>query len=85
MKPGLYKFVEIDGKEIRFVESYLYGPAHKDLVKEGEKATSAGLVSVFDNYWKLYDSYSMSLKLGCNTSIIPRLSQIIGKEFEDEW
>jgi len=85
MKPGLYKFVEIDGKEIRFVESYLYGPTHKDLVKEGEKATAAGLVSVFDNYWKLYDSYSMSLKIGCSASIIPRLSQIIGKEFEDEW
>ena len=84
MKQGLYKFVEVNNQEIRFIESYLFGPTHKDLVKEGEKATSAGLVSVFDDYWELYDSYSISLKLGCNASIIPKLTQLIGKELKKD-
>ena len=84
MKPGLYKFVEINGEEIRFVESFLHGPSHQSLVELGDKATAAGLVSIFDKHWKLADTYSISLRIGCNESIVPRLTQIIGKKFKDE-
>lgn len=83
MKSGLYKFVQVDGKEIRFIKAE-FGASHKSLVKEGEKATAAGWVSVFDDYWRLSDTYSMSLCIGCNDSIIPILSEVIGKTFFHE-
>lgn len=83
MKPGLYKFVEINGEEIRFVESHFHAPPHKFLVEEGEKATAAGLVSIFDDWWKLAGSFSTSLGIGCDESVIAKLTQIIGKEFRD--
>jgi hypothetical protein len=83
MKPGLYKFVQINGKEIRFLEVVPLGPSHKSLVKPGEKATAAGWVSIFDDYWRLSDTYSISLCIGCNNSIIPILSEVIGKIYFD--
>jgi len=83
MKSGLYKFVQVDGKEIRFIKVEGLGASHKSLVKEGETATAAGWVSVFDDYWRLSDTYSMSLRVGCNDSIIPILSEVIGKMYFD--
>jgi hypothetical protein len=86
MEPGLYKFVQVNKGEIRFVESSLHGPRHIDLVNKGETATAAGLVSIFEGFWKFADRFSTSLRIGCTDSIIPILTGIIGKPYkEDIW
>ena len=86
MKEGLYKFVQVNQGEIRIVESTLHGPRHIDLVNKGEVAVAAGLVSVFENFWKFADRYSSSLRIGCSDLVIPILTGIIGKPYkEDVW
>jgi len=82
IEPGLYKFVAI-GREIRFFDS---NDLHENHVTLEEKplVIGAGTVAVFDDYWKLYDNYSMTLKVYCDPTIIPRLTRILKRKFKDK-
>ena len=89
MKNGVYKFIEISG-EFRFcqVQPFLDNNSHRSLLKDSEEASqlqSAGTIAVFDSFWKMYEWGSSSLCIQCNESIIPKLSEIIGKEFKNEY
>ena len=88
MKNGLYKFIEISG-EFRFceVEDALIVVTHKSLLKDSENRSqvqSAGTIAVFDSYWRIYDWFSTSLSVGCNESVIPKLTEIIGRKYEPD-
>ena len=76
-----YKYVRLSTDEIRFTEFSAVCLEHKDLVKEGEKAYSAGLISVWPDCIKMQMTGSMSLRIQTISSDYPMLEKIIGKPF----
>jgi hypothetical protein len=75
-----YKYIRLSTDEFRFTEVTCGGPAHKDLVKEGEKAISAGIISILPDHFRFFDHGSISL--GLNVSLptdASILEQFIGK------
>jgi hypothetical protein len=89
-EPGLYKFVVIGfydvdevihKKEIRIFD---HSKRHSTQVKKGELAASAGSIAVFDTYWKMYQSYSLTLNVGCDDLVIPWLTEILGFPYKSE-
>jgi hypothetical protein len=68
---NIYKFVRVNSV-FRFCELAIYGLQHRDMVKDGEKATAAGSFFVYreqkdrPNEWKMSSPYSQTLNLGCS-------------------
>jgi hypothetical protein len=87
-KPGLYKFVVIGdfepGPYFKDLRIFDYNEDHSSQLKSGETAVSAGTIAIISSYWKLYDSYSMTLGVGCNNAIIPLLNNVLGVPFKSE-
>jgi hypothetical protein len=80
-----YKYVRLDADEFRFSECYSGGGNHINLVKEGEKAISAGLIGVRPNEFSIIMEGSQSLKINSSMkSDIPLLEKIINKPFKEE-
>ncbi len=80
MGPGSYKYVCVNG-EYRFAEStWKY---HKDLVRPGEVAQSAGSIFVFEHGWRINDGWSSSLKIGQSSTDQAELQKIINKPYLD--
>jgi hypothetical protein len=80
--PGIYKFVAI-GREIRFFDN---SDEHINHVTAEEKplVIGAGTIAVFDEYWKLYDNHSVTLKVYCDPTIIPRLTRLLQRQHREK-
>lgn len=78
-----YKYVRLHTIEIRFVKMVTYQEQHKDLVKDGEVAISAGLIAVLEDEFVVLDRGSMSLgirdAMDDDTELI---EQLTGKKFK---
>jgi hypothetical protein len=76
---GVFKFVKVNG-EYRFGDSEL-SIGHVDMVdvQEGEKAVAAGTILLFDAYWRLEDSYSTTLRIGCGDEEVEELKALIAR------
>lgn len=86
-KEGLYKFVRVNGI-YRFVSvNSCFPPKHKDMLQGDEKAESAGTVGVMvgAKYWKVYDSYSDTVKVGIKEEDEKRLSEIFGCPLKEDY
>jgi hypothetical protein len=80
-----YKYVRIDTDEFRFTELLAGGPSHCDLVKENEKAFSAGIIAVYPEYFSLFSTGSTTLKIGwSHESDFPLLEKIVKKKFKPQ-
>lgn len=78
-----YKYVRLKSDELRFCESRNCGLSHKDLVKDGEVAISAGLILIRPENFTFIDRGSMTLSLfGSLDSDFPLLEKITGRKFE---
>jgi len=73
------KFVRVSG-EYRFCDLY---SNHSSLVKDGEKALSAGMISLRKGAFKFEDTYSMTLEIGVDKHDVDRLELLLGREFDD--
>lgn len=76
-----YKFVKVN-EQYRFLDN---SDKHSSVVQEGETAEAAGTIFEYKDRWKLYQSYSSTLQIGCGEEHIKELEPIIGKSFKDEW
>jgi len=78
-----YKYVRLHTGEIRFVKMVTYREQHKDLVKDGEVAVSAGLIAVLVDEFVVLDkgSFSLGIKdtMDDDTGLIENLT---GKKFK---
>jgi hypothetical protein len=61
---GVYKYVQVEGGEFRFVELTAAPPNIKKLLSEGERAVSAGAIAVTDKHFRYLDYGSYSLGIG---------------------
>jgi hypothetical protein len=81
-----YKYVRLSTNEFRFVAMSIYGLKHKDLVKEGEKAISAGIIGIYPNKFTFIDKGSLSLNLYscCNddTKLLEEITKRKGENHE---
>jgi len=85
-----FKYVRI-GDEIRFTPFDTYSPAnHKDLLNEGEQATSAGNIVLIDNDKRGYNkwgygcnSYSTTLNLGWRQGDDELISKALEREYTE--
>lgn len=85
MQPGLYKVVIIDNKP-RFEEATFHCKTHKQMVLEGETATAAGYISVWENSWRISDSYSSTLKLSIGSlEEIEILKTVLGPNYKEPY
>lgn len=79
---GMWKFVRVKG-EYRFVP--IVG-THADVLGDGEAAESAGLIAVNPHDWRVYDRYSMSLKVCMDDATdTPALSQLLGLPYAERY
>jgi hypothetical protein len=83
----LVKFVNVNG-EYRFCHS---DANHKDQVKEGEKATSAGFIA-YDTekdgkkFFRIPEDWSSTLTLGPNREVDgPAIAAVLGFEYKLNW
>ncbi len=75
---NLIKFVRVAG-EYRFCE---HNQNHSSLVKDGEKALSAGTISVYPGgRFKISDSWSMTLEVGSDEHDHQRLALTLGMTY----
>jgi len=82
---GLCKFVVVDG-EYRFTNASGFSSAkHNQAVNDGETATAAGIISVFDEYWRMSYSYSTTLELGSGPDDIENITKILGLDILEDW
>lgn len=75
---GYIKWICING-EYRFGKSDDCTTSHKDLLKDGEIATSAGSVFVFEDTWRVYESGSTTLKIGMHEQDVINLQKLINR------
>lgn len=62
---GTYKYVLLEDGTWRFCRVVVAMPRkHSEMVQPGEKPVAAGLIAVFEEYVKMYDSYSSTLRMG---------------------
>lgn len=73
---GYYKWVCVNGR-YRFAHGEIF--SHSDLVAVDETALSAGSVFVFENGWRINESYSSTLKVGMKDDDAENLQKIINK------
>ena len=79
-----YKYIRLESDEFRFAVLRLFGKTHKELVKEGEIAISAGTIGISQNGFFLLDGGSISLNIPWpKGSDFPLLEKIIGKSFRN--
>lgn len=57
--------VESDPEVFRFIE-VTYGETHRMLVNEGDVPLAAGTISACNDFWRVYDWGSTTLKIGCD-------------------
>lgn len=80
---GTWKYVVVNDK-YRFV-SGVSGYSHADMIEKDEKATSAGLIAIFDFGWRMYDTYSSTLKIGASPVDYQRITDITGLKLIDDF
>jgi hypothetical protein len=73
---GVWKFVKVNG-EYRWIANSF---EHRQCVEDGETAEAAGTVSLYPEDWKLFQSYSTTLKIGCHEAECDEVSEILGME-----
>jgi len=78
---GVFKFVRIDGM-YRFVPPE---GCHADAVKEGEKAESAGLIGIRDDFWKFLDTWSISLRVGTSIWDVDGLTRLLERPHQSRY
>ena len=89
-KPSVYKFVKVNG-EYRFIESTAFSGNHTDLVDDGETATAAGTIFIAGDenenmlYFKMYEYYSMTLKVSCKGGEEKEIAELLGLEEKSKW
>uniref|UniRef100_A0A6M3K5B3 Uncharacterized protein n=1 Tax=viral metagenome TaxID=1070528 RepID=A0A6M3K5B3_9ZZZZ len=81
-----YKYIRLESDEFRFTILRVFGGVlHKELVKEGEVAISAGTISIYPDYFSLLNEGSGSLHIfGSKDSDFPLLEKIIWKPFRNK-
>lgn len=72
-----YKFVLVNG-ELRFCTNNGF-MSHSDMVREGERATAAGMIGVYEKDWTIVDNWSMTLKIGMNNEAETVLTRELGR------
>jgi len=72
------KYVCVNG-EYRFIDNY---DSHSDLVNSGEKAISAGVISIRENYFVITSHYSTTLNIVAKEEDEEELSKILNLPFE---
>ena len=78
-KEGTWKFVKVSG-EYRWIKMPMWGGhSHKDAVNEGEIAEAAGLIGVFEDYWRMMETYSMTLKIGTTMITKDEITALLNK------
>jgi hypothetical protein len=80
---NLYKWARVNG-DFRFIH-YIYGEQHTMLVDEGEEATSAGNITMNDDFWRMPSRGSMTLNVGCSSEDEIALEETLaaaGREFK---
>lgn len=83
-KPGIYKYVKVDGKWYVFS----IDRSHKQVAAEvGVYPEAAGYIEVYDEYVKFDDPWSSTLKLGTTEDQEKELAELFGKKIKDryEW
>ncbi len=77
-----YKYIRLDTDEFKFTILTLFGQKHSDLVEEGEKAISAGTISINKDDFTLLNTGSKTLKIySSQESDFPLLEKIVGKPY----
>ncbi len=71
-REGYLKFVKDNGL-YRFIHGLF---SHKVLVKDGEKAESAGTIFLFKNHWRIEDWHSSTLEIKYTNEDVENLKQI---------
>jgi hypothetical protein len=80
---NLYKWARVDGN-FRFIH-FVFHEQHTMLVVEGEKATSAGNITMNDDFWRMPSRGSMTLNVGCSSEDETALEKVLldaGREFK---
>uniref|UniRef100_A0A6M3LI90 Uncharacterized protein n=1 Tax=viral metagenome TaxID=1070528 RepID=A0A6M3LI90_9ZZZZ len=79
-----YKYVRLKSDEFRFTTLVAFGNTHRDLVKAGEIAISAGTISIYPKHFSLLNGGSESLHIyGTKDDDFPLLEKVIGKPFKE--
>jgi len=82
---GTWKFVKVNG-EYRWIEVDMWGGGqHKEAVNDGETAEAAGTINIFDNYWRMVDSYSMTLKIGITMTTKDEITSLLNKPEKERY
>jgi len=81
---GVWKFVKVNG-EYRWIENLVFDEGHASLVDKGETAESAGLIFIFKDFWRMEDSYSSTLKVGCKGDEREEISALLGLPHRDKY
>jgi hypothetical protein len=81
---GIFKFAKVNG-EYRFIQLHWH-ENHGMLVDEGETATTAGTITLNNDFWRLTDMGSSTLKVGFTAETEDELKELlVGREFKSRW
>ena len=86
---GCFKFIRLKYGEFLFTEVVPGNTlSHKDMAKKtwaGTKGiTDAGVIFTFPDYWRLEESYSTTLKIGCSEQALEDLKKLITQPYDEE-
>ena len=80
---NLYKWARVEG-EFRFIHTMMH-EHHGMLVNEGDTATSAGNITMNNDFWRMPSRGSTTLKIGCSGDDETALEQVLldaGRKFK---
>jgi len=84
-KEGTWKFVKVNG-EYRWIEVGMWNAGqHKDAVKEEERPEAAGTINIFNDYWRMIETYSMTLKIGTTMTTKDEITSLLNKPGKERY
>ena len=82
-KTGVYKFVKLTDGKWKFwsnMEVQHCDMVFCDEVFDDNICCAAGIITVGKDFWLATNMYSMTLSIGCEESLYPEISEVLGRE-----
>ncbi len=85
---GSFKFIRLKHGEFIFAEETFNTPTHKQMAKSTwagtKRITDAGVIFTFKESWRLAESYSTTLNIGCSEQTLEDLKKLITRPFKEQ-